>query len=260
MEIEKYKESFRNDSALIQGFRDALPPTIEVKRFLSTALIHMASAPKLKNCTKLSVLQSLVKCAQDGLVPDGREAAIVPMKGTAAYFPMVAGIKKQILNSEKVLDINTGVVYRNDKFNYRVTGNGPNLLHDPDIFSKDRGEIIAAYAVANLLGGGSMVEVLNAKDIDNIRRSSKSNDFWDRWTEEMWKKSAARRLAKSLPKSPQSAGHYLKHDVSEIVKSEIPAIETKKEPSGLLDAVNVTPGWEDEVEKGVFNERKNQTN
>jgi len=63
------------------------------------------------------------------------------------------------------------------------------------------GEVIAAYAVATLRGGGKMIEVLGRADLEKIRAMSPAGESgpWGTWADEQSKKSALRRLLKRLP-------------------------------------------------------------
>jgi hypothetical protein len=87
------------------------------------------------------------KAAQDGLLPDGREAALVTFNTRkqdrgrqwetmkqVQYMPMVYGLRKKILQSGDVVALEVGVVYKIEKengyFRYEV-GTEPPLNHAP---------------------------------------------------------------------------------------------------------------------------------
>ena len=87
------------------SFKRALPKHIPIEKFVRVAETAILSNPSIMDCSKQSVLQSLTKAAQDGLLIDGREAAIVTFnnKGiqTAQYMPMIGGILKKVTKMQK---------------------------------------------------------------------------------------------------------------------------------------------------------------
>ena len=77
---------------LAPQFATMLPPDVSPDKFREVALAAIRRMPGLVSCNRQSLFNALINAAQDGLMPDGREAAIVPRKGMANYQPMVAGI------------------------------------------------------------------------------------------------------------------------------------------------------------------------
>src|SRR3546814_12604527 len=63
----------------------ALPAHIPVEKFHRVAVTAISSNPDLLNVDRTSLFGALMKAAQDGLLPDGREGAIVPHKGKASW-------------------------------------------------------------------------------------------------------------------------------------------------------------------------------
>src|SRR3546814_20222483 len=61
----------------------ALPAHIPVEKFHRVAVTAISSNPDLLNVDRTSLFGALMKAAQDGLLPDGRDGAIVPFKGKA---------------------------------------------------------------------------------------------------------------------------------------------------------------------------------
>src|SRR3546814_14437724 len=88
-----------------------------------------------------------MKAAQDGLLPDGREGAIVPFKGKASWMPMVAGIMKKVRNSGEIADWNAHAVYENDEFDY-LLGDDQRIYHKPTM--GDPGQVVGAYSIVKL--------------------------------------------------------------------------------------------------------------
>jgi recombination protein RecT len=196
-------------------FRAALPAHIPAERFMRVVMTAVQTNPDLLNCNRRTLFNSAVKCAQDGLLPDGREAALVQFKNNrkvdgkwvtsldVQYMPMIAGIRKKVRNSGEIATWEVHVVYENDAFEYEL-GDTPFIRHKPSL-SGDRGKVIAAYSVATLKSGEKSREVMTIEEIEKVRSVSKAKDAesgpWTKWYDEMARKSVARRHAKVLPMS-----------------------------------------------------------
>ena len=151
--------------------------------------------------SKASIFTSFIRCAQDKLIPDGREAAFVRFGKDLAYLPMIAGLRRKA--AEAGITLSAQVVYANDEFDYEL-GLRPYLRHKPVKLGQPRGEPIGAYAVAHD-GSGNPVglpEIMDKAEIEAVRNVSKAKDSgpWNSaFAPEMWRKTVARRKFKSLP-------------------------------------------------------------
>jgi recombination protein RecT len=185
----------------------ALPAHITVQSFIGTVLTACTVEPKLLNCDRHSLFLSCLKAARDGLLPDGREAALVPFKDTdrgievATYMPMVAGLLKKIRNSGDLASLSANAVYANDVFEYEL-GDAEKIIHKPS-WRKERGVLVGAYAIARTKDGNVYRRVLGLEDIRDIKAFSKAKKgpWYGPFESEMWVKSAIRRLSKILPQS-----------------------------------------------------------
>lgn len=187
-------------------FKAALPPQIPVERFIRTTLTAVQMNPDLLDTDRRSLLAGCMKAAQDGLLVDGREAALVIFKTKngpmVQYMPMLGGILKKLRNSGELSSIAAHVVYENDQFEYEL-GDNEAIKHKP-FLGRDRGKMIAAYAIAKTKDGSVWREVMSAAEIDAVRNVSRAKDFgpWSGpFASEMWRKTVLRRLAKRLPSS-----------------------------------------------------------
>ncbi|HEY5566022.1 MAG TPA: recombinase RecT [Gammaproteobacteria bacterium] len=180
-----------------------LPAHVSAEKFMRVVTTAIAQSPDLRSSDRRALLTACVKCATDGLVPDGREAALVMFSGKAQYMPMVAGILKKVRNSGELLSIVANVVYEHDQFRYFVDDVGEHVLHEPNVIAPDRGKLIAVYSIAKTKDGGVYVEVMSRSQIEQVRNVSKSknNGPWVGWYDEMARKTVIRRLSKRLPMS-----------------------------------------------------------
>lgn len=191
-------------------FAAALPSHIPVDRFKRVVVTALNSSPDLARADRRSLFTACIRAAQDGLYPDGREAALVifnskdrktgEWKKLVQYMPMVAGILKRLRNSGELASISANVVFSNDKFDYEL-GDNPRIEHKPCL--GERGQPIGVYAIAKLTNGETQREVMSYGEVEKVRAVSRAKDEgpWVQWWEEMARKSVIRRLSKRLPGS-----------------------------------------------------------
>lgn len=191
-------------NALKPEIKRTAPAQLSVDRFVTGVILQFTQTPKLYDCNRASLAAEIMRAASYGLYVDGQEAALVPFKGSAKFMPMVKGLSKLARNSGEIASIVTGVIYEKDRFDFWTDDTGEHLDHKPDIFADDRGERKGAYAMAVLKDGTRMVEVMNKKqiaDVKNVSRSKQDSPWDSAFADEMWRKSPFRRLFKRLPSS-----------------------------------------------------------
>jgi recombination protein RecT len=209
---------------MADNFKSALPAHIPAERFIAVAQTALVNAPALANLERNSLYQAFIQSAQDGLLPDGREAAIVPFGGKARYMPMVAGICKKARNSGEIGTIDSQVVYEKDTYEAWVDEKGPHFKH---VRARgDRGEIVLTYAYALGKDGSVYFEEVSEEQMKKIQAMSKANDSpWKGpFADEMRRKSALRRLGKyRLPNSTDLVSVLEKDDeIYETEATEVP--------------------------------------
>jgi recombination protein RecT len=192
----------QNLTAMAPQFQAALPAHITVEKFTRVAMTAIQNNPALANADRQSLFGSIVRLAQDGLLPDGREAAIVMFGNKAQAMPMIAGVLKKIRQSGDVSRVSAQVVYENDDFVWKL-GFDEDVTHNPPPLDKPRGKAIGAYATAVLKDGSRLLEVMSLEEIEAVRNVSraKGNGPWVQWWGEMARKTVMRRLSKRLPMS-----------------------------------------------------------
>lgn len=238
--ITPAKELATTIQRMTPEFQKALAAHVPAEKFARVALTAINKNPRLAECNRASLLAAFMTCAQDSLLPDGREAAIVPFKDSAQYLPMVAGILKKVRNSGELKSITAQMIHRNDSFKYWIDGDGEHLEHAPNMFS-DRGAAVGVYALAKTKDGGVYIEVMTMDDIEKVRQVSRAKDSgpWRDWPEEMWKKTAIRRLSKRLPMSTDMVELFSRDDVMyEFNQSEEkePAQPTSRRLTAAIEA------------------------
>jgi recombination protein RecT len=175
----------------------ALPGDVTPDRFVRAAKTALLANPDIAQCEVNSIFSGLLKSAQDGLLPDGREAALVKFGDKAQYLPMVAGFRK--IAAESGWQLISKIVYAADSFEHEE-GLDPKLVHHPARPGDERGEIVAAYAIGRKVGQPVLFEVMDKAEIDKVRAVSRAKGGpWADWYERMAEKTVARRLFAKLP-------------------------------------------------------------
>jgi recombination protein RecT len=199
------------------SIKKSLPAGMSVEKFINTANNAIMTHPqrdKLLEADRLSIFNACKKAAGDGLLLDGREAAMVVYNTkqgnswvpTAQYIPMTQGLVKLARNSGEIKSIIAEVVYENDKFVYRI-GIDEMPTHEPDWFG-DRGKAIGVWACVKLKDGEVISRMLPKTKIMNIAEGSKTNakqysptegQYFDEW----WRKAAIKNVLKYAPKTTE---------------------------------------------------------
>jgi recombination protein RecT len=182
----------------------ALPAGVSVERFTRVALTAVQQNPDVVVADRRSLFNSVIRCAQDGLLPDGREAALVvfmvKQKPVVQYLPMIGGLRK--VAATHGISLTAYVVYANDEFEY-VLGMAPAVTHRPAPLGTERGNPIGAYAVATDHRGHKYLDVMSHTEIEKVRAISKASTSqygpWVNHWPEMARKTVGRRLFKQLP-------------------------------------------------------------
>lgn len=209
-ELQIMSNVYNNLQAVLieQGIESLLPAQVTTEQFIRTAATAMIENPDLQAADKKSLILALTRCAKDGLMPDGREAALVvrntKVDGSyikkAVYMPMVDGVMKRARQSGQVTNIVSKVVYASDEFEYVIDEFGEHLKHKPAFVDND--EIVKVYSFARLTSGEMVIEVMSRNEIERVRdiaTSGKVNSVWDKWFDRMALKTVIHRLARRLP-------------------------------------------------------------
>lgn len=180
-----------------------LPKGVTIDAFTRVLANAVLKDPNIEKLDPRVVFLEVSKAAQDGLVLDGREAALVTYGGRATYIPMALGIRKRALQSGQIKSLTSNVVYEKEieqgRFKYLPASDEP-IYHEP-ILIGELGPIAAVYSLAKLSDGTFSADVMRVAEVDGIRKRSRSNGGgpWATDYAEMAKKTVFRRHSKSLP-------------------------------------------------------------
>lgn len=218
---------FRKDlSAMESQFGKMLPSHITPDRFARVLMNAVNATPRLMLCDRQSLWNAAMQAAEDGLLPDKREGAIVPFKKgkedeggsvgnagdyVATWIPMVLGVRKVIRQSGEIRDLNVQLVYVDEqaagKFIHEL-GDSPMLKHQrlPPPGDPASRAVYCGYSLAWDKSGNLFVpEVMFEAELMAVARRSKSfkHGPWSDplFAHEMRKKTVTKRHFKQLPTS-----------------------------------------------------------
>jgi recombination protein RecT len=236
----------QNLQQMAPEFKAALPAHVSVDKFTRVAMTAVQNNPDLQNADRRSLFGAIVRLAQDGLLPDGREAAIVLFGKQAQAMPMIAGVLKKIRQSGEVAYVSAQVVYEKDHFVWKL-GFEEDVEHQPPALDEPRGKAIGAYATAVLKDGSRLLEVMSFEEIEKVRNVSraKGNGPWVTWWGEMARKTVMRRLSKRLPMSSDIDQEFERDET-------LPAepIAAPVQPMSRLDALEHQIGGANDEDAG----------
>lgn len=217
----------------------ALPGHISADKFIRTAQTAIALTRNIEKANPASLLAACSKAAADGLILDGREAAlVVDYQGDVQYRPMMRGLLKLAYNSGQISKVSVQIVCEKDEFEY-ILGDDERIVHKVNM-REARGAAYAVYATATLKDGAVIREVMTAEQINKIMARSdaykafkagkiKSTPWSTDW-EEMARKTVFRRLSKYLP---SSSDRDLLHNAVERIDEDYtydPAVDDEPVP------------------------------
>lgn len=207
-ELELFKKALE---AKTDSFKAVLATDAATAHFMQSLITIVGKNPEWLNQAKV-YRPSLYQCAMDAaevglpLATNLRQAYFVPRwskktgKEHVAYEISVHGLKSLAFRNGKVAGFPSAVVYKDDVFEFEL-GTNAFLKHVPR--RPSTGEVIAVWAMAEFTNGAKPIfQIIWKEELEKIKKLSKSS-FWTNWYDEMARKTAIRRLCKSLDICPE---------------------------------------------------------
>lgn len=185
------------------------------ERFMNNAIMASSEIPEINGgeVSHKSVFNVCSRAANDGVVLDNREAAIVigwnskTRQKEAQYRLMAGGVMKMINRSPAIKHIACQLVYDGDDCVIDFVTDGQPVHHTINLRNR-RGEVLGVYAVAKLATGEwTSPEYMSVEEINEVRDnfSAKNNQgelvspAWKNSWGEMARKTVLHRIKKRLP-------------------------------------------------------------
>lgn len=214
---------------------------IDPDHFIRAVVTAAQLNPDILACSFQSVWLACMRACRDNLLPDGKEGVIVAFKSTANWIPMYQGLLKKFRQSGQAKWIGADVVRQGERFEHWVDEHGEHFKHVPG--DDESAPIIRTYAAATTKDGGFYIAVMSEGEMSKIRqmsRASRDDSPWSKWTNEMRKKTALRRLSKVLP-----SGRDIFDDDEEpapFAPVETPAAIERKAPQSAAASLDAFAG------------------
>lgn len=237
---KKNQELATNAWQLLNGMKksiaDVLPKHLTPDRMAMIAFTAMRRAPKLLECSRESIIGSILTAAMLGLEPSGPlgHGALIPYGKECQFQPMYQGLLELSRRSGFIRDVQLRAVYKGDHYAYRF-GLDPVIEHIPmegeGADSPDR-EPTHFYAIVRLTNGGvQWDQVSYAQGLAHGKRYSpsfntrdypgkfKPGSVWADNPEAMILKTILKKVLKLCPKSPELAAALQIDDMADIGKT-----------------------------------------
>lgn len=216
-----------------------LPKHMSADRVCRIALTEFRKNPLLMECEPMSFIAAVMVASQLGLEIGILGSAYLvpfrnPKKGIVEcnMIPGYRGLIDLARRSGNIISISAEIVYENDFFDFEK-GLNEKLVHKPVL--NNRGEMIAAYAVAKLKDGGAQFVVFSKQEIDQVKSKTKSQyGPWASEYEAMAQKTVVRRLFKWLPSSVEMQKAAVLDEHSEIGIQDIRGALQEELSPGLM--------------------------
>lgn len=182
-------------------FSRILPKTIPADRFCRMLITSTYQTPKLATCSQQSFITAALQSASLGLEPNTPlgQAYLIPYGNDVQFQIGYKGLINLFYRDPNAQMIDAQAVYENDMFEYEY-GLNPTLKHKPAL--KNRGNVIAYYAMYKLKDGGFGFEVMSKEDIENhAKKYSKTykSGPWQTDFDAMAKKTVIKQMLKYAP-------------------------------------------------------------
>ena len=187
----------------------ALPAHVAPERFVRIVMTAIQQTPDLMKADRKSLFAACMKAAQDGLLPDGREAFLncyyskKDNKFVASYQPMIAGVLKKIRQSGELKQLSCDVVREGDVFEHYVDETGEHFKHQSSDEDNASAPVKYVYAALWTKDGGFYFKKMTPKAVEKARAVSRAANSgpWVQWWDEMALKTVLRNLSKRVPMS-----------------------------------------------------------
>ena len=226
------------------AIENALPRHLNTDRMLRVCLTSFSTTPKLRQCTGISILRSIVVASQIGLEPGvAGQGYLVPYGKTCQFVPGWQGLVGLLNNSGRATAW-TGSVFEGDDWDFQL-GSSPRCVHKPGPNYGDASKLKWVYACGQV--NGSALPVVEAWPIERVwkhrdRFNKVGNDHYSYMHPEMYaRKVVLLQVLKYMPRSVELNNAMVAANASEsgrLTKVEDGAvIEMEDEPKSAAPPV-----------------------
>lgn len=259
-EIKK-DEPIRSMQGLVVKMQDQIKAALTgtalaPERFTRIVLTTLSSNRQLQQCKPETFLGAMMQAAQLGVEPNTPlgQAYLIPYRNHGqleCQFQLGYKGYLSLFYRSGGKDLQAHEVYENDTFEFEF-GLEPKLRHVPAM--RDRGQVIAYYAVWRTQDGGYGFDVMSVEDVrEHMRKFSKAAEKgfspWSTNFDEMAKKTV---IKKALKYAPLSTEFVRAMSADETIKTNIMPDMAADAPNEMQyaegDVYDTTGSMDDQVE------------
>jgi recombination protein RecT len=248
----KKKELAKSAHGLLESLKSSikqvLPKHLTPERMAMIAFTAMRQNPALMECSRESIIGSIMTASILGLEPSGPlgHGALIPYKGECQFQPMYQGLLDLARRSGFIRDVQLRAVYKGDTYKYAF-GLDPTIEHIPlegeGASNPDR-VCTHVYCIIRFVNGGIQWDQMsfeqamahgkkfsktwNTRDYPN---KFKPNTPWAEHPVAMCLKTILKQTLKLCPKSPEMAQAMQIDDITETGRTA----SLKKTEEGYFD-------------------------
>lgn len=190
-----------------------LPRHVSLDKVLASMRKHLMENPKLLECSEASLFWAFVHAAEIGLtVGDFFGEGYVlgfHQRGSsqkrARFIPGYKGLLKLAYQSNMVARVDAYVIYEKDTFVADLGKERERVSYTPYLGLDMPGEVICVYTQVELKGGVVKDHIMPRWKLEKTRKASPGGQDpdhpWNKYPEEMFRKSGLRHALKDAPKS-----------------------------------------------------------
>lgn len=221
-----------------------IPSGTDPDRLFQLAVSAYNTTPKLAECSKVSMLSCVMKCASLGLEPSAVDglgrAYILPYwnkktgRNEAQVIIGYKGMLELARRSGQIKSIHAQAVYEGDSYEHWEDETGQHFRFVSNDVEHTPDKLTDVYMTAHLKDGGFVFETMTKREIDSVRDRSKAKSYgpWVTDYEAMALKTVIRRSFRYLPVSTQAKEAAVSDETTPDYSATLdPIITTGPEPS-----------------------------
>ncbi len=196
----------------IQGrIAEVASKSLDEVRFLRLCHVVIYKTPKLQECSRSTILQSVIEAAARGWEL-GFDAHLVPYKNKGRMeCQLIAdyrGLKKSVMRGGQVVKMKAGVVFEGEEFTWEEGGLEERFEYKPRADIKGSEKMLFAWARAWFKDNTSQFTVVRQFEVLRSMAASRGSGSeyspWQKFPDRMWAKTALRRLCNEIGLSDEA--------------------------------------------------------
>lgn len=204
----------------------------------------------IENADRFTVVQSLINLSKDNLSinPHDKEACIVSYNGKCVGMAMAKGKIKRMQETGAIKYINyLEVVFDCDK----ITNSNGKYIHERNLNPPANPKCLGVLLIVTMIDGKERHKFVLDRDIELRRKHAPAKAIWDKWTDEMRRKTVINIFEKEIGKTVLTFSEFTEE---EEVEQEQEAIQEQEQEQ--IQEANVVEEETDILTAQLIEEKK----